>query len=79
MWTLLHARSTGDVLRCRSGIDEESAWVMAAGNAVFAALVFAICQRLWGLTLCEYGFSLGSSYGVTGLRWWARLIWAADA
>jgi hypothetical protein len=24
-------------------------------------------------------FSMGSSYGVTGLRWWARSIWAADA
>jgi len=35
----------GDVLHCRSGIDEESEWMMAAGNAVFAALVFAICQR----------------------------------
>jgi hypothetical protein len=56
MWKLQHARSMGDVLRCRSGIDEESEWMMAAGNAVFAALVCAICQRRWGLTLREYGF-----------------------
>jgi len=50
----------GDVLHCRSGIDEESEWMMAAGNAVFAALVFAICQRRWGLTLREYGFQWGA-------------------
>lgn len=50
MWTLLRARSMGDVLRYRSRIDAESEWMMAAGNAVFAALVFVICQRRWGLT-----------------------------
>ena len=60
MWTLLRARPMGDVLRCRSGIDAESEWMMAAGNAVFAALVFAICQRRWGLTLREYGFQWGA-------------------